>query len=553
MVPPSGDLTYLANAGRAIYAGMAKSDPKAVWLLQSWPFMFQGRFWHQDRLKAFLDAVPNDHMLILDLFCDCKPVWNRTQGFYGKPWVWNFVYNFGNNTVLGGSCPLTRFNDLAAARKDPLGKNLRGVGMMMEGFDHNPLVFDIMFELPWRDGIELQSWVRDYSRFRYGKANAQAQAAWETLRTTAYGHGYGAWFSGHTPFEGHPEHCQRLSYHTQALFKAWRLLLAAAPELSGTKTFRHDLVNVARQALASQANDSYERTIAAFQKKDQATFTQASAEFLQRLHDVDELLATNDEFLLGKWLEDAKRWGETDAERATLEWNARRILTLWGPGEGISNYASKNWSGMLNGFYAKRWEIYFSHLRDSLQTGKPVNAHADIHKFEEDWCNAHETYPARPAGDSVAVARRLYDKYGPKTIANLALNKPTTCSSSLPGMDAELANDGIIDGTTFWGTEAAPGKDAWWQVDFEKPTTVGHVVVVGFYGDKRVYGFTLEGSLDGHTWAALTDRRDNKEVSTKDGYTCTFAPREIRYLRVNMTSNSANLGRHLVEVLAYER
>ena len=48
------------------------------------------------------------------------------------------------------------------------------------------------------------------------------------------------------------------------------------------------------------------------------------------IRDLDELLATNDEFLLGKWLEDAKRWGATDSERAKLEWNARRILTLWG-------------------------------------------------------------------------------------------------------------------------------------------------------------------------------------------------------------------------------
>ena len=56
-------------------------------------------------------------MLVLDLFCDCHPVWSETQGFYGKPWVWNFVYNFGNTTVLGGSGPLSKFHDLAAARK----------------------------------------------------------------------------------------------------------------------------------------------------------------------------------------------------------------------------------------------------------------------------------------------------------------------------------------------------------------------------------------------------------------------------------------------------
>ena len=67
----------------------------------------------------------------------------------------------------------------------------------------------------------------------------------------------------------------------------------------------------------------------AYQAKDAAAYRQASAEFLQLLRDLDELLATRDEFLLGSWLEDATRWGATDAQRATLQWNARRILTLW--------------------------------------------------------------------------------------------------------------------------------------------------------------------------------------------------------------------------------
>ena len=101
MTPPSGDLNYLADVGRAIYEGMAKADPQAVWLLQGWTFMNQAQFWKQERIKAFLDAVPNEHMLVLDLFCESTPVWNKTQGFYGKPWVWSFVHLFGNRTSSG--------------------------------------------------------------------------------------------------------------------------------------------------------------------------------------------------------------------------------------------------------------------------------------------------------------------------------------------------------------------------------------------------------------------------------------------------------------------
>ncbi len=77
--------------------------------------------------------------------------------------------------------------------------------------------------------------------------------------------------------------------------------------------------------------------------------------------------------------------------------------------------------------------------------------------------------------------------------------------------------------------------------------------MVGYYGDARHYGFTVETSLDGKTWITVADRRENKEPSTADGYICTFPSHPVRYLRVTQPHNSANSGRHLVEVLAFEK
>jgi alpha-N-acetylglucosaminidase len=556
MTPPSGDLTYLASTSRAIYEGMAKADPQAVWLLQGWTFMNQASFWKQDRVKAFLDAVPNEHMLILDLFCESRPVWNQTQGFYGKPWVWSNVYNFGNNTILGASGSLERFQDLSPARQHPLGQNLRGVGLLMEGYDHNPLIFDIMFELAWRDRIELKPWMKDYAWSRYGQPNADAQAAWETLRVKAYSHGVGG-NGGRTVLTAFPSTgCGGHRYPVAALSKAWSALLRAQNDLGQTATYQHDLVNVARQALSSQAAEWYDKTMAAYQAKDAAAYRHASGEFMQLLRDMDELLATNEGFLLGKWLADARRWGATDAERAKMEWNARRIVTLWTPGARLRDYAWKEWSGMLIGFYGKRWEIFFRHQQQALDAGKAfdqVACNAELFNFENDWANQQESYSENPSGDSIKVAQRLFDKYmaNLSTTKNLTTGQPVTCSFSLPGMEADLANDGIIDTESFWGTDVAKDKDAWWQVDLGQVAAVARVVVVGYYGDQRNYGFIIEGSLDSKTWIVLADRRDNPKSSTRTGYECKFNPVQIRHLRLNMTSNSVNTGRHLVEVLAF--
>jgi alpha-N-acetylglucosaminidase len=549
MTPPSGDLTYLANTGRAIYEGMAKADPKAVWFLQGWTFMNQAHFWKQDRIKAFLDAVPNEHLLILDLYCETRPVWNQTQGFYGKPWNWSFVYNFGNRVEFP-TASLAAFDGLDAARQTNLGQNIQGVGLMMEGFGHHPMIFDLMFELAWREGkVDRAAWMKDYIHRRYGQENAHATRAWDRLLAGPYARttgGYAATFTVMIPSDNPPHvACPEARL-------AWSELLQAAPELGHHETFRCDLVFVARQALNDKARALHGRVMTAYRAKDIDAHRQAVMDFMQLLTDMDELLGTDPNYLLGSWLEDAKRWGETEEERAKLEWNARRVLTLWGNTTQLRDYSRREWSGMISGFYGKRWKMYFDRQTAGL-AGTPPPA-ADIVKFETDWASQREIYPAMPQGDPVAVAQRLFNKYFAATpeIQNLATGKPVTCSLALPGMDASFANDGVIDTDSYWGTDVSKDRAAWWQVDFEALTKIGRVVVVGYFGDGRHYGFKIEGSRDGKTWDMLADRSTNIAPSTQDGYPCQFAPAEVRFLRVTMTANSANTGRHLVEVMAFE-
>ena len=47
--------------------------------------------------------------------------------------------------------------------------------------------------------------------------------------------------------------------------------------------------------------------------------------------DYDALLSTDTNFMLGRWQKWALSWGDDDATKANLEYNARNQLTLWGP------------------------------------------------------------------------------------------------------------------------------------------------------------------------------------------------------------------------------
>ena len=554
MTPPSGELEYLDRLARAIYGGMMDHDPRAVWVLQGWAFMYQHKFWTQDRIRAFLGAVPDDRMAVLDLFCESRPMWNETEAFCGKPWVWCNIQNFGNTVFLGG--PLNKIAaDLSAARRHPDRGQLVGLGFVNEGLGYNPVVQSLMFELAWlEEPPDLDHWITQYAHHRYGRASASAAQAWQRLLATVYGErGRAASVIDRKPTLG-----GGASAGNMAVAEAWRGLLQDADALGGADTYRFDLVNVARQALSNQAAVFHRRASKAWREKDGPAFEQASAQFLELLQDLDELLATRREFLLGCWLGDAKRWGTDDAERAVLEWNARRVLTLWGEGPAIDDYARKEWSGLISGYYLPRWQRFFDELAACLRDDEPFDEkafQASLRPSLAQWSDGRETYPHEPRGDSVAVARRLWDKYADEfrpDAVSLTTGKPVTCSHALSPHPAHLANDGWSTSTdAYWATDVTKHPEAWWQVDLQTPTTVGRVVVVCYFGDRRYYGFTVETSLDGETWDMVADRRDNREASTADGYTCRFPPRPVRYLRVTQTANSANTGRHLVEVLAF--
>jgi alpha-N-acetylglucosaminidase len=412
MRPPSDEPEYLADLARAVYAGMTASDPQAVWVLQGWLFVNNPDFWKPPQARAMFGAVPDDRMLVLDLMCEQTPTWNKTEAFYGKPWLWCNLQNFGNTVHLSGA--LGRIStELAAIRHQPQAGKLAGLGFVNEGLGYNPVVYDLLFEMAWRNApVDLPQWIREYVRQRYGRANNDALDAWQALLEVVYnGAHYTRSIIDQAP---NVRAAGALPYDQARLAEAWQALLAASDELGGVDTFRFDLVNVGRQVLSNHATVLHAALVKAAQEKNAPAFASASEQFLPLIRDLDELLGTRKEFLLGCWLADARRWGTTDAERARCEWNARRVLTLWGATPALNDYARKEWSGMLRGYYLKRWERFAQEFEASLRSNKPFDAgelQGRLTQWTADWANQHEDYPAQPQGDSVQVAQKLWARY----------------------------------------------------------------------------------------------------------------------------------------------
>jgi hypothetical protein len=218
---------------------------------------------------------------------------------------------------------------------------------------------------------------------------------------------------------------------------------------------------------------------------------------------------------------------------------------------------------MVRSFYLPRWKIFLHTLDVALAEGKPVDEaklESELRDFDLAWTEAVDPWPAEARGDPVEIARALWETRGRRVAhepdsPSLTTGKPVTCSAFLPPHTPQRANDGrTLSSDRYWATDVSTDPAAWWQVDLEEPTRVGRAVLVFYHGDVRSYGFRLEGSLDGMRWETLAERKDDDPApASRAGTSFSFVARPVRYLRVTVTSNSANTGRHLVEVMAFER
>ncbi len=430
--PPSDEPEFLSGLGAKVYEGMRQADTAAVWVMQGWLFYSDRKFWKEAQTKALLTAVPNDKMILLDLATEIEPVWKRTESFYGKPWIWNMLHNFGGNTNLFGRMS-TVATEPAKSLNDTSSHSMKGIGLTMEGIEQNPVMYELMMTNAWTaDTINLDTWLPRYVRNRYGDVDVTslgfAIGAWEILRQTAYSvpadkyirDGAESIIQGRPTFDSLTRWTKtKLNYDARDLLPAWDALIKAAEGFKNSDGFQYDIVDITRQVLANYALPIQQKCATAYKNKDVAAFEIYSAQFIELIDDMDKLLATRKEFMLGPWVTAARSWGTNEKEKALYEMNAKDLITLWGDENcPLNEYACRQWSGLLRDFYKPRWAKFFGATLASLQKGQEMdkeNFVKEIKQWEWQWVNARKDYPVATSGNPISVARQLYKKYREQT------------------------------------------------------------------------------------------------------------------------------------------
>ena len=391
-------------AYQKIAEAMTTANKNGKWVIQQW--QWGG---HQ---YAVCDKVAKGKLIVLDLFSDAH---THFGAYKGHDAVYCALSNFGGRTGL--------FGRLSKVMREYFNEknrhaNVKGIGATAEAIEQVPVLYDALFELAWRDKApDAKKWLEDYTIARYGTVNTEAQLAWEKIRNSA--------LNCETSLQGPQEAvvCGRpwwsigavsswggtgIFYDVQDVADAAYRMINA--NLNG-KNYDYDLVDFTRQALTDYSKSLLAAIDQSKGNKNSKLYLSRKDAFLQLILDLDELLNTNENFMLGRWTQMARAIADevpntTETDKDWLELNnARTIITVWGDrpqseGGGLRDYSYREWGGMMKDFYYDRWQLFFNNKTPDWFTHDKAWAH-----------NKKLQYSDRPVGVSSEVATRLFGKY----------------------------------------------------------------------------------------------------------------------------------------------
>ena len=424
----------------AVFQSLVAAKPDAVWIYQGYPWFrvhSQSGSCNQTALrlfiKGFTDAIPKDRLLILDLIADMpgSALWRYEADPVLGPFaqnaslIWCALNNWGGAVHMGGDLSYV-LNDTRAAMStrsgNTIGPSTVGVGLAPEGIDNSPAYFSLVLDAPWTTQPTAESWLQEWGRGRCGKGGVvAAEKAYDLLFQSVYRPGKPYLFCCSKPKfcpTVHPgEVPDPPGYNVSLVRQALELMVEAVDSGDCTsEAFLYDLVDVAREWLSmSPCIDAY-HAIDKSPGVAPAALTKQVEGFMAVNADVDAMMATDEGFLLGKWLKSSRAVSDWDGSDGSLagyyEWNSRVQITTWAGG-----YSRREWSGMVDQYYTGRTKIWLNntlqHMAVAATAPEPIATTAiGVHSTAGQYtavsgydCNFHDL--GKHPGKTVAALEKI--------------------------------------------------------------------------------------------------------------------------------------------------
>ncbi|WP_111590589.1 alpha-N-acetylglucosaminidase [Chitinophaga dinghuensis] len=374
-------------AAKGIQEAMQEAFPGVTWVLQGW---------QANPKTALLAGLDKSKVLVQELFGENTANWESRKGYEQTPFIWCTVTNFGEKLGLYGK--LQRYADeVYRASTGPYKHLMRGAGIMPEGIHNNPVIYQLVLELPWhQEHVVVKDWITAYVRSRYGSENTHVEEAWQQFVATCYS-SFDKYQEGPTEsiFTARPTTdttrpvstwgTRHRNYDTAAFRQGVAQFLAVGPAMKRSETYQIDAIDFQRQVNSNRGEYLYTQMITAWKNSDAPALHDYANLFLQQMQQQDSLLSTNKHFRLDTWLNSAMAMGSTSAEKKQLKRNAKVQLTYWGPDNpdtDLHEYANKEWGGLMKELYIPRWKLFTDDLFHSKERAShPVN----FFQFEKEW------------------------------------------------------------------------------------------------------------------------------------------------------------------------
>ena len=419
--PPSWDADSLGMMAKHIYESVAAVDPEAVWLQMTWLFYADIKHWTTPRIKSYLRSVPQDRLILLDYFCEYTEIWKQTDSYFGQPYLWCYLGNFGGNSFLSGPVNLVS-ERLADALKNG-GSNLKGVGSTLEGIDLNQFMYEFVLDKAWNGGQTDKEWFFKLADRRIGKISPEARKAWEILANKVYVQpaqvGQGTLTNARPCLKGNGHWTTKptIEYQPKDLVEAWRLLLSVKD--CQRDSYEFDLVNIGRQVLGNYFNVVRDEFTLAYEAGDIPMMKNRGNKMREILTDLDKLVSCHPTFSLHKWITDARDMGHDTASKNYYEMNARSLITIWGDSYHLTDYANRSWAGLTNQYYSVRWDRFINEVIKAVEKKKAFDEEAFFNEsrmYENEWVNPSNRINYNEGGDGIKLARQIYKKYAKEII-----------------------------------------------------------------------------------------------------------------------------------------
>lgn len=300
---------------------------------------------------------------------------------------------------------------------------LQGIAIIPEASDNNPVAFDFLSELAWREKpVDLKKWFEAWSKRRYGIADQKATEAWNILRETAYNMPADGWSEAQEGLFGAVPDLDAnkaatwspaaMRYDEKSFACALSNLLEVDPSIINKSTYKYDLMDVARQIMSNQSRRLLPKIKDAFENKNKFLFKQLTEKWLNFINLQDSIAGTNQQTMLGPWMERAASYGGNSSESDKCKEDILLLLTCWGhetaSNSGLNDYGNRGWQGLTGSYYYRRWEKYFATLLEALENNTSPSE-IDWYTVAINWINEKNFYPTEPYGDVYTLAERVQD------------------------------------------------------------------------------------------------------------------------------------------------